>query len=265
MPAVFCEVNQLNSWMISNWLETLDPCVWGLNFFFALAVHWFLLLNGVYKILLLLLLSTFLLFVSHSQIFYYSVSIFETIGLAPNTAKWANLGCGCLNLFVAFFTPYLMEKVNRRPLMLISCTFCSIFLAFLSVFYIYSSVLWFLPALCIVALFGYIIFYQIGLGKNSIYMLVFNNPIKTLCINFVQVPFHISQAQNFSKSTQELLEWEWAVYPRGFSTSSSEWLFRFFNETLARQCSSFLQQCARCLRVSLTNICQRHAVKIYPK
>lgn len=100
------------------------------------------------------------------QVFYYSVSIFKSIGFEPDNAKWANLGCGCLNLFVAFFSPYLMEKCNRRPLMLLSCTCCSIFLVLLSICYSYSEAFTILPALCIVSLFGYIIFYQIGLGER---------------------------------------------------------------------------------------------------
>lgn len=67
-----------------------------------------------------------------NAVFYYSVSIFESIGFSSANAKWANLGAGCLNLFVSFFSPVLMEKVNRRPLMLISCTGCAIFLISLS-------------------------------------------------------------------------------------------------------------------------------------
>lgn len=38
-----------------------------------------------------------------NAVFYYSVSIFKSIGFSPVNAKWANLGAGCLNLFIAFF------------------------------------------------------------------------------------------------------------------------------------------------------------------
>lgn len=118
-----------------------------------------------------------------SQVFYYSVSIFESIGFSSTNAKWANLAAGCLNLFVSFFSPVLMEKVNRRPLMLTSCCGCAVFLLLLSIFYSFAvssfkysqtfkNILIFisqesssiLAALCVVALLGYIFVYQIGLG-----------------------------------------------------------------------------------------------------
>lgn len=67
--------------------------------------------------------------------FYYSVSIFESIGFSSVNAKWANLAAGCLNLSVSCFSPILMERVNRRPLMLTSCCGCAFFLMLLSVFY----------------------------------------------------------------------------------------------------------------------------------
>lgn len=58
--------------------------------------------------------------------------IFESIGLSSVDAKWANLGAGCVNLFVSFFSPMLMEKVNRRPLSLLSCGACAIMLILLT-------------------------------------------------------------------------------------------------------------------------------------
>lgn len=68
-----------------------------------------------------------------NAVFYYSVSIFESIGLSSNDAKWANLGAGCVNLFIAFFSPVLMTKVNRRPLSLLSCITCAAFLFILTI------------------------------------------------------------------------------------------------------------------------------------
>lgn len=72
------------------------------------------------------------------QVFYYSVSIFESIGFSQSNAEWANLGAGCLNLFVSFFSPVLMARVNRRPLIMLSCFGCGVFLFLLSIFYGYS-------------------------------------------------------------------------------------------------------------------------------
>lgn len=99
-----------------------------------------------------------------NAIFYYSVKIFESIGFSKANAEWANLGAGCLNLCVSFFSPVLMEKVNRRPLMLTSCFGCGVFLLLLSIFYGLSEHSSTFPILSVCALFGYILVYQIGLG-----------------------------------------------------------------------------------------------------
>lgn len=68
-----------------------------------------------------------------NAVFYYSVSIFERSGLSSTNAKWANLGAGCINLFIAAFSPYLMAKVNRRPLAFWSTFVSGVMLAILTV------------------------------------------------------------------------------------------------------------------------------------
>ncbi|XP_055602382.1 solute carrier family 2, facilitated glucose transporter member 3 isoform X2 [Uranotaenia lowii] len=99
-----------------------------------------------------------------NAVFFYSVSIFESVGLSSVDAKFANLGAGCLNLFVAFFTPTLMRKTDRRFLILLSCSMCAVFLFGLTfVVYFIEDVVWFSYAsVCAVLL--YILFYQLGLG-----------------------------------------------------------------------------------------------------
>lgn len=76
-----------------------------------------------------------------NAVFYYSVSIFEKAGLSHSNAQWANLGAGCINLLVACFSPVLMSKVNRRPLLLWSCAVSGVFLIVLTfiVHYIVSA------------------------------------------------------------------------------------------------------------------------------
>uniref|UniRef100_A0A182NQ80 Major facilitator superfamily (MFS) profile domain-containing protein n=1 Tax=Anopheles dirus TaxID=7168 RepID=A0A182NQ80_9DIPT len=99
-----------------------------------------------------------------NAVFFYSVSIFESVGLSSTDAKFANLGAGCLNLFVAFFSPIMMAKFNRRFLALTSCAMCALFLFCLTfIVYFIDDVEWFSYA-SIVAILLYILFYQIGLG-----------------------------------------------------------------------------------------------------
>lgn len=68
-----------------------------------------------------------------NAVFYYSVSIFQRSGLSLADAQWANLGAGCINLLIAAFSPYLMAKVNRRPLAFWSVFVSGVMLSILTV------------------------------------------------------------------------------------------------------------------------------------
>ncbi|KAM7345809.1 solute carrier family 2, facilitated glucose transporter member 1-like isoform 2-T2 [Cochliomyia hominivorax] len=83
-----------------------------------------------------------------NAIFYYSVSIFRRAGMSSQAAEWANLGAGSLNLATSLLGPFLMAKIDRRPLMLMSTL---------------DSVAWFAQG-CIICIFLYIFFFQFGVG-----------------------------------------------------------------------------------------------------
>jgi len=76
------------------------------------------------------------------QIFFYSVSIFRKAGLSIQASQWANLGAGSLNLATSMLGPILLERLNRRPLMLFSTFFCTVFLFLFAMmlYFIVSSV-----------------------------------------------------------------------------------------------------------------------------
>lgn len=99
-----------------------------------------------------------------NAVFYYSVSIFSNAGLSQANAKWANLGAGCVNLLTALFTPLIMDRFNRRPVILLSCFVSGVFLAILAFVVNYVALVSWFPIGCVVCVFGYIFFYQIGLG-----------------------------------------------------------------------------------------------------
>ncbi|XP_065081978.1 solute carrier family 2, facilitated glucose transporter member 3-like [Ochlerotatus camptorhynchus] len=99
-----------------------------------------------------------------NAVFYYSVSIFESVGLSSMSAKFANLGVGCLNLLVGALSPYLMAHFNRRTLCLISCSLCTLnMFGVAMVIHFIDLVSWFNYA-CIIVILLYIIFFQLGLG-----------------------------------------------------------------------------------------------------
>lgn len=99
-----------------------------------------------------------------NAVFFYSVRIFKSAGVPPEDAEYANLGAGCINLFVAFFSPFLMKTVNRRPLALISCFGSFVFLVVLTCIVHFIELADWLPYACVASVFVYLIFYQIGLG-----------------------------------------------------------------------------------------------------
>ncbi|EDS30472.1 solute carrier family 2 [Culex quinquefasciatus] len=100
-----------------------------------------------------------------NAIFFYSVSTLERIGLPANEAKLVSVGLGCVNLVCSACGPYLMARFNRRPLMLISCTACSITLLLVTLMIIFvESVTWFAEA-SIAAMLLFIIAFQIGVGQ----------------------------------------------------------------------------------------------------
>lgn len=99
-----------------------------------------------------------------NAVFYYSTQIFQSAGLSLSSAQWANLGAGCLNLFIACFSPMLMQRFNRRPIILGSCFISGVFLLLLTIVVTYiDAVSWF-PYGCVAAVLGFISAYQTGLG-----------------------------------------------------------------------------------------------------
>ncbi|XP_017077537.2 solute carrier family 2, facilitated glucose transporter member 3 [Drosophila eugracilis] len=99
-----------------------------------------------------------------NAIFYYSVSIFRKAGLSVQASEWANLGAGSLNLATSMLGPILLERVNRRPLMLFSTFFCTVFLfLFAMMLQFIDSYSWFAMG-CVGCIFLYIFFFQFGLG-----------------------------------------------------------------------------------------------------
>ncbi|KAH8373366.1 hypothetical protein KR009_004548 [Drosophila setifemur] len=105
-----------------------------------------------------------------NAIFYYSVSIFRKAGLSTQAAEWANLGAGSLNLATSMVGPVLLEKVNRRPLMMFSTFFCTIFLfLFAMMLYFIETLSWFAMG-CIACIFLYIFFFQFGLGPMPFFI-----------------------------------------------------------------------------------------------
>lgn len=99
-----------------------------------------------------------------NSVLYYSVTIFENAGLSTTNAKWANLGCGCVSFLTAWTSPWIMEHLNRRTIIMGSCFFSGIFLTMLAFVVNYTDAVSWFPSACVIVVICYLISFQIGLG-----------------------------------------------------------------------------------------------------
>lgn len=99
-----------------------------------------------------------------NAVFYYSTNIFVSAGFTLQQAELATLSAGILNLFIACFSPILMQRCNRRPIILGSCFVSGIFLVVLTIVRSFIDEGPLFPLGCVAAVLGYILAYQIGLG-----------------------------------------------------------------------------------------------------
>ncbi|XP_030557927.1 solute carrier family 2, facilitated glucose transporter member 1-like isoform X1 [Drosophila novamexicana] len=99
-----------------------------------------------------------------SSIFYYSVSIFRSSGLSPRTAELLSLCAGNVNLATSLLNPWLMAKLYRRTLMLLSSFFCALLMFAFGLLVEYSAMLPWLIYGTIASIFLYLIAFQLALG-----------------------------------------------------------------------------------------------------
>nr|XP_019537838.2 solute carrier family 2, facilitated glucose transporter member 1-like [Aedes albopictus] len=98
-------------------------------------------------------------------IFAYSVSTLERIGITSNDAKLFSVGFGCINLAASSCGLFLMNRFNRRLMMLISCTGCGITLLMNTIAIYFMDVVSWFPMASIVAIVLFLLSYQTGVGQ----------------------------------------------------------------------------------------------------
>ncbi|XP_062544764.1 solute carrier family 2, facilitated glucose transporter member 1-like isoform X2 [Armigeres subalbatus] len=100
-----------------------------------------------------------------NAIFSYSVSTLERIGISSSDATLISIGYGCINLAASSCGLFLMDRFNRRPMMLISCIGCGITLLIntLAIYFVdYAN--WF-AMISVGAIVAFLLFYQAGIGQ----------------------------------------------------------------------------------------------------
>ncbi|XP_021699789.1 solute carrier family 2, facilitated glucose transporter member 1 isoform X2 [Aedes aegypti] len=87
------------------------------------------------------------------------------IGINSNDAKLFSVGFGCINLAASSCGLFLMDRFNRRPMMLISCIACGVTLLLnTTVIYFINEVSW-LPMVSVGAIVLFLLSYQTGVGQ----------------------------------------------------------------------------------------------------
>lgn len=99
-----------------------------------------------------------------NAVFYYSLVIFESSGLTPEAAQYANLGAGVANLLIGIVSIYTINRFGRRPLVLISCVGSALCLCLLTVAITFNDAVDWLHYVSTAAVLLYVLFYGIGLG-----------------------------------------------------------------------------------------------------
>jgi MFS transporter, SP family, galactose:H+ symporter len=98
-----------------------------------------------------------------NTVFYYAPEIFQLAGfVSAKSAIYATMWIGILNLFMTIIGLWLVDRVGRRPLLLLSLIGMTLSLALLGTAFIALSVQE--GALAIVSLLVYIASFAIGLG-----------------------------------------------------------------------------------------------------
>ena len=69
------------------------------------------------------------------QIFYYSVDLFQNIGLSEDDAKYANLGVGGIMVVMTLVSVPLMDRAGRKTLHLLGLSGMCVISVFFTIFY----------------------------------------------------------------------------------------------------------------------------------
>lgn len=99
-----------------------------------------------------------------NAVFYYSVSIFKTAGLTDQSAQYANIGAGALNLLMSLLSVPIVACTGRKTLALFSSFTAGLCLLLLAFSVTFMHLTTWMPTLCMCAVFLYVIFYGFGLG-----------------------------------------------------------------------------------------------------
>ncbi|KAI9483554.1 MAG: major facilitator superfamily domain-containing protein [Benjaminiella poitrasii] len=93
-----------------------------------------------------------------NAIMYYSTTLFSIV-FDPNMSKYLAIICNAVNFIATIVSIVLIDRAGRRSLLLVSEAGSCVFCITLTIGYVYE-----VNPLMVVSIFGYVIFFAIGLG-----------------------------------------------------------------------------------------------------
>ncbi|KOB72303.1 Solute carrier family 2, facilitated glucose transporter member 3 [Operophtera brumata] len=99
-----------------------------------------------------------------NAVFYYSQTIFKQAGLTAASSQYATIACGFINVCTALLMLRLLPRVGRRLLLLGSIASAALMLATLAAAMRFMDAVSWMPYVCMLAVFAYVLAYGFGLG-----------------------------------------------------------------------------------------------------
>src|ERR1700744_2632690 len=99
-----------------------------------------------------------------NTVIYYAPTILKSTGLSTSSAITQALSVGITNVIFTFVAVLLLDRVGRRPLLIVGTIGCVIALVALGIFFASSTLKHDAPGIALVCLIVYIGSFAVGLG-----------------------------------------------------------------------------------------------------
>src|ERR1700744_5826660 len=139
-------------------------------------------------------------FIGVNTVIYYAPTILKSTGLSTSSAITQALSVGITNVIFTFIAVLLLDRVGRRPLLIVGTIGCVIALTALGVFFASSTLKHDAPGVALVCLIVYIGSFAVGLGPVFWLMISEIFPLKVRSAA-MSVSTVANWAANFAVST----------------------------------------------------------------
>ncbi|KAL1457040.1 hypothetical protein WDU94_001716 [Cyamophila willieti] len=100
-----------------------------------------------------------------NAVFYYSTGLFESSGLATETAKFMTIGIGAIMVTMTIISIPLMDRTGRRTLHLYGLGGMFIFSIFITISLLIKEMVDWMSYLSVISILGFVVFFAVGPGS----------------------------------------------------------------------------------------------------